>query len=219
MTNYWLIIHDLPSYKQHPDKIGLDRAIAERDRNFRTIRNEDRIIYYAKNKEAVGIFKVVSDLYPSDRELWERKAGEYYVYDIEPIYVAPMEKPCEIDPKIYGIKSLQGRTAVKLEREQYKNIKSRILGMDDPTSENGVISLFSKVHQFLGFTFIKKMQSKFPDCIAVKKRKDVRVEFEEPSSQFNHDPKGCDLIVCWEDDLGSTAQVKVLELKEIIYGH
>lgn len=29
----------------------------------------------------------------------------------------------------------------------------------------------------------------------------VRIEFEHKSSNFDHDPKGCDIIVCWEDNL------------------
>lgn len=220
MTNYWLIVHDYPSYQQHPDKIGLNKKHAEKDRIFRTIRDGDRIIYYAKNKEALGIFKVVSDMHPSERGCWDGKSGDYFVYDIKPIYVSPAAIPTTIDTTEYGIKSLQGRTAVKLTSNQFKNIKTKILGMEDPKSESGVVCLFSKMHQFLGFPFIKLIQNRFPDCIAIDNSgKEVKIEFEEPSDNFDHDAKKCDLIVCWKDTLGSLSEVQILELSDVIYGH
>ncbi|TET28191.1 MAG: EVE domain-containing protein [Candidatus Bathyarchaeum sp.] len=220
MTNYWFIIHDLWSYQKHPDKIGHSIRKAKRDKIFRRIKSEDRIIYYAKNRKVVGIFKVVSVMYLSKKGLWDGKAGQHYVYDIEPIHVSPMGFPIEIYPKKHGLLSLHGRTAIKLTRRQYKNIKSEILGIDDPKSESGVVSLFSKVHRELGFPILKVIRNRFPDCIAINEEgKEVRIEFEEPSGKFDHDPKGCDLIVCWEDNLGALAPVKVLELREFIYGH
>jgi hypothetical protein len=220
MTNYWLIVHDLPSYQEHPDKIGLATRKAKGDKNFKSIRNEDRIIYYAQNKQCIGLFKVVSKGYPSTKGLWGGKSGESYVYDIEPICVAPTENLVELDTKDYGIKSLHGRTAVKLTPDQYKNMKSRILGMDDPNSESGVVCLFSKIHRFLGFPFIKEIKDRFPDCIAIdEKGKTVRIEFEEPSSRFDHNEEECDYIVCWKDDSGGFTHLKIIELEELIYGH
>jgi hypothetical protein len=220
MTNYWLIVHDLPSYQQHPNKIGLSKGHAEKDKIFRTIKNGDRIIYYAKNKEALGIFKVVSDMHPSDRGCWGGKAGDHFVYDIEPVYVSPIGMPTPIDTTKHGIKSLHGRTAVRLTHSQFKDIKSEILGMDDPISESGVVCMFSKMHQFLGFPFLKSIQNRFPDCVAVNNSgKEVKIEFEEPSDKFDHDPKKCDLVVCWKDTLGSLSEVQILELSDFVYGH
>lgn len=220
MTNYWFIIHDLRSYQRHPDKIGRSIAKAKKDKIFSRIRNGDRIIYYGMDKRAIGIFKVVSKMHPSRKGLWGEKKGQHYVYDIEPIYVSPMGRPIEINPKEYDIHSLRGRTAIKLSRKQYKDIKSVILGVEDPKSESGVVSLFSKVHRELGFPFLRVIRGRFPDCIAVNKQgKEVRIEFEETSDKFDHDPKKCDFIVCWEDTIGALAQVEVLELKEFIYGH
>jgi len=220
MTNYWFIIHNPRSYQRHPDKIGLSVEKAKRDRIFRRIRNEDRIIYYVQKNRFVGIFQVVSDMHPSKKGLWGGDAGQHYVYDIEPIYVAPMGKPIEINPKEYGLFSLHGRTAIKLSREQYGSIKSAILGMDDPKSESGVVGLFSKLHKMLGFPFLKVIRNRFPDCIAVNSEgEEIRIEFEPKSSDFDHPPKKCDLIVCWDDDLRSLAKVEVLALKEVIYGY
>jgi hypothetical protein len=58
----------------------------------------------------------------------------------------------------------------------------------------------------------------FPDCIAkqIKDRKEVRIEFEYHSSDFvghKHPTDGCDIIVCWEDDI-KLAKPKVVALKE-----
>ena len=222
MTNYWFVIHDLWSYRKHPDKIGRGLRSAKRDKIFRGIRNGDRVIYYVKNKVVVGIFKVVSGMYLSKKGLWDRKAGQHYVYDIAPIYVAPTERPIRINPEDYNLQYKQ-RTAIKLTLEQYKNMVSDILGMDHPKFEIGVISLFAKVHRELGFPFLKVLRDKFPDCIAEnKKGKEVKIEFERKSSNFeaqDHDPKKCDYIVCWINDLGALAPIKVIELKELVYGH
>lgn len=219
MTNYWFIIHNLPDYQKHPDKIGRSLGKAKRDKIFRRINAGDRIVYYAQKRRVVGVFKVVSEMHPSKKGLWGGKVGQHYVYDIEPVYVSPMGFPFEVNPKDYGLDYLRGRTAIKLTRKQYKDIKSELLGINDPNSEAAVVSLFSKIHRELGFPFIKVIRNRFPDCIALNKEgKEVRIEFEEPSSRFDHDPKGCDLIVCWEDDLRALAPVEVLELKEFIYG-
>ena len=48
----------------------------------------------------------------------------------------------------------------------------------------------------------------------------VRIEFEYQSRNFqrhNHDPAGCDLIVCWEDNWPE-APLEVIELKSRVRG-
>ncbi len=143
------------------------------------------------------------------------------MYDIKPIYVLAPEKRVRINPEDYKIHHKQ-RTAVKLTREQYKNLVAALMGIGEPKFEAGVISLFSKMHRELGFSFLKLMRDKYPDCIAEKQGKDVRIEFERRSSDFenqDHNPEDCDYIVCWTDDLGALAPIEVIELKEAIYGH
>lgn len=47
---------------------------------------------------------------------------------------------------------------------------------------------------------------------------DIWIEFEFKSSQFKfhgHDPKECDMIVCWEHDW-KECPIEVIELKSII---
>ncbi|MDP2730504.1 MAG: winged helix-turn-helix domain-containing protein [Dehalococcoidales bacterium] len=90
-----------------------------------------------------------------------------------------------------------------------------------PLNENGVIFLFSKVHDKLGIN-IEAIQPGFPDAKGRRKvRKgweDIWIEFEFKSSQFKvhgHDPKGCDAIICWEHDW-KDCPIEVIELKSKI---
>ena len=91
-----------------------------------------------------------------------------------------------------------------------------------PTNENGVMYLFGSLALQLGFV-VMKVQTEFPDCEAFRHIGDnrwqhVRIEFEYESRNFlkhMHDPKGCDVIVCWKDNWRESP-VEVVELREII---
>lgn len=93
-----------------------------------------------------------------------------------------------------------------------------------PTSEMGVVFLFGALAPSLGYT-VESVGTRFPDCIAKRRLHEdgepwerVRVEFEFRSRNFlvhKHDPKGCDLIVCWEHDWPD-CPLEVLELKNEI---
>ncbi len=90
-----------------------------------------------------------------------------------------------------------------------------------PVNEMGVVALFAKVCEELGF-IIEEIRAAFPDCIA-RRRVDkgwerVAIEFEFKSGSFlthGHDAEGCDLIICWEHDW-DTCPVPVLALKPYI---
>jgi len=93
--------------------------------------------------------------------------------------------------------------------------------MYGPMNENGVIFLFSKIHKKLGI-IIEAIQPSYPDAKARRETprgwEDVWIEFEYKSSSFKihkHDPKECDIIVCWENDW-KDCPIEVIELKEII---
>lgn len=86
-----------------------------------------------------------------------------------------------------------------------------------PVNEQGVVMLFGMLAGKLGFR-VEMVQTAFPDCEARRKCADgkwreVRIEFEYVSSRFDHDPKGCDLVVCWEKDR-EIPGVEVMALKE-----
>lgn len=95
-----------------------------------------------------------------------------------------------------------------------------------PVNENGVIFLFSKVANDLNF-YVETIRTGFPDCIAKRyigngQWEEVRIEFEFASSNFvrhRHDPKECDVIVCWDHDwTGCPKKIEVIELKSAIQG-
>jgi hypothetical protein len=122
-------------------------------------------------------------------------------------------------------------TIFELKREQYRKIKSFLLGMNEPNNHEGVVALFSKAHRMLGYPFIKIIKQGFPDAVAEDcSGKEKNIEFEFDSADFlkdmekgKHDPNDCDVIVCWRERWGATRQYTrakrliVLEL-EPLYG-
>lgn len=76
-----------------------------------------------------------------------------------------------------------------------------------PINEQGVVVLFALICKDLDFK-IETIQTGFPDCTAHRKigpdkNQRVRIEFELNSRNFldhGHNPKECDIIVCWKHD-------------------
>ena len=87
-----------------------------------------------------------------------------------------------------------------------------------PSEEQGVVALFAVLLPELGFE-IEHIGASFPDCIAWRTggegRERVAIEFEFRSSGFDHDPRGCDLVVCWEADVALTG-AEVMELRTVV---
>src|SRR5947199_4898322 len=95
-----------------------------------------------------------------------------------------------------------------------------------PINEQGVVLLFGMLADDIGFS-VESIRVHYPDAIVIdyrsgKNTRGVRkyVEFEYLSSSFgrqNHDPKECDMIVCWEDDWENRPkELEVLELKVLL---
>jgi hypothetical protein len=79
-----------------------------------------------------------------------------------------------------------------------------------PTSEQEVVVLFALLLSRLPTRYeLDEVRQQFPDCLASRVEPDgtrspIRIEFELYASNFRlhgHDPNGCDLIICWEDDV------------------
>jgi hypothetical protein len=91
-----------------------------------------------------------------------------------------------------------------------------------PTNEVGVVMLFAAAALELGFA-VEAVKAGFPDCYAWRRVgqgrwRRVRIEFEYASANFRiheHDPRGCDLIVCWEHNWHKCS-VEVFDLKREI---
>jgi hypothetical protein len=91
-----------------------------------------------------------------------------------------------------------------------------------PINENGVIFLFGKVAEDLNM-YVEEIKPGFPDCIGRRFTgrgwERVAIEFEFNSRNFQthkHDPKGCDIIVCWEHDWPDCKDIEVIELRDRI---
>lgn len=90
-----------------------------------------------------------------------------------------------------------------------------------PINENGVIFLFGQVMQDLNM-YVEEIKPGFPDCVGRrfvgKGWERIRIEFEYQSHNFvahEHDPKDCDMIICWEHDWPG-CPIEVIELRDII---
>ncbi|OIP75375.1 MAG: hypothetical protein AUK06_01880 [Parcubacteria group bacterium CG2_30_36_18] len=90
-----------------------------------------------------------------------------------------------------------------------------------PVNEQGVIFLFSKVHDDLGIK-IEGIQQAYPDARGRRFNGrgwvEERIEFEYKASDFQthgHDIEKCDIIVCWINDW-QDCPIEVIELKNII---
>jgi len=89
----------------------------------------------------------------------------------------------------------------------------------EPTNEQGVIFLFGMASRHLGFDSIEYLGPDFPDCEGKRRisgrqqLQHVKIEFEFRSASYDHDPKGCDVIVCWEHNW-KECPLEVFELKK-----
>jgi hypothetical protein len=93
-----------------------------------------------------------------------------------------------------------------------------------PINEQGVVFLFGMICFEIGFV-VEAVGTGYPDCEAkrrIDKSRDkwerVKIEFEYLSSHFKdhgHNPKLCDVIVCWEHNWPD-CPLEVIELRSAI---
>ena len=91
-----------------------------------------------------------------------------------------------------------------------------------PVNEIGVVFLFGALCWQLGFV-VHRINPDFPDCEAMRrvagdKCQLSRIEFELESRNFRrhrHDPKKCDLIICWKHNWPQ-CPIEVLELRKVL---
>lgn len=152
--------------------------------------------------------EVSFDLFPN-KDRWPYKIWNRYIHLLS-------ERDYETIKK--AILSHKYETKIEVEEKTISDRLGPAFGSIDllfePVDEMGVVYLFARHHREIGFPFIVKLRSKFPDVIAIDvkgERKLVELEFR--STNFDHDPKGCDFVVCWIDDVEEKLKT---ELPEII---
>ena len=78
---------------------------------------------------------------------------------------------------------------------------------DEKFTHEEILFLFARIFQAIGFDAIKKVQTNYPDVIAIEDGVDKGIELEPLLSSFKHhlsardDLSLCDYIVCWKNDL------------------
>jgi hypothetical protein len=227
-TGFWFVRHGFEWYQENPRIISWNKEYAMKDSNWKAIKPGNKIVYYATKQPdhpepegLVGLFNVKSEVYEGNGDLR---------HDIEPLFYPITDdwKPKKLKlKKDLGFNSVLQGTVNKLTADEYRSIKREILGMDEPDSHEALVALFAKVHPFLGFPMIRKFQQAYPDVIAEDKDGKVwNIELEYDSDDFRrqeHDPKGCNQIVCWEDGWGNarkhtdSRKLRILALKPL-YG-
>jgi len=91
-----------------------------------------------------------------------------------------------------------------------------------PIGEQGVVFLFGRLAPRLGF-HVEHVRVRFPDCLARRRGKTCRIEFEQWASsyaQHRHPANGADVIVCWENDWESRPKkyrhIEIIDLKKYV---
>ena len=86
-----------------------------------------------------------------------------------------------------------------------------------PEKEQGVVFLFAHLARRRFGLRVERVQQGFPDCIAYRAGRRVRIEFEYRSSNFathGHDATKCDWIVCWIHDWPAhPKRLRIVELR------
>ncbi len=102
-------------------------------------------------------------------------------------------------------------------------IKRLNIGMKylDHTNEQFVVGIFSRVHEKLGFKYITRLKTSYPDAEVEDDQGNIKkIEFEFNSSSFKtHEELAelCDIIVCWHDDLNEQWKQKYADIEIISF--
>jgi len=124
-------------------------------------------------------------------------------------------------------KEFEAAISRKFRLDSLESRRERLVGpglnfrgfLHEPIGEQGVVFLFGMVAKELGF-IVESVATGYPDCLAKRRvakdrYKSVAIEFEFQSRNFyihGHDPKGCEVIVCWEHNWPE-CPLEVIELK------
>jgi len=146
----------------------------------------------------------------------EYKMLEYHAKELNTTIYAIVKSL--LNAFLYSIKpTIIKQAEISFKRRTLSRLNGKIKGLKRqvefiPKNELGVILLFGRYYDYLGFQVLD-VHSRYPDCIAIKNGKRIRIEFEYKTSNFiihNHDLNGVDLVICWIKD--TELPIEILEL-------
>ena len=104
---------------------------------------------------------------------------------------------------------MQKKETIRLLEERIKEAAGRIrnkVPLKRVLNEWEVVFLLGAIAKEAGFQLFQGSDN-YPDAILEVKTEtetvQIRTELEYRASRFNHKPEGCDLIICWREDMGS----------------
>jgi len=133
---YWLIIHDLEAFEQHPDFIGKEKRFSKK---IESVSKGDKIVYYATGDSViVGTFDIIGN-----KQTWENDEswrGPHVTMKIKkrrlapsPLYIKIHDLIKNIDPPLsifpdrkFAPIKLKDRTAVQLTEGDFRTIEKFI---------------------------------------------------------------------------------------------
>lgn len=190
----------IPSWNQVKFETGIpDSTFKKRLGNIKLKTIETYYKWLKKNKPRSQNLKVV----------------EKYLSGEDKPDVSPVAKEETSRTKLRVSEKTEGRTYGK--PLNYENL---VYG---PANEQGVVLLFAIMSKHLRYNIEGVWQDSFPDCEATRverggRRRRVKIEFEYKSKDFvshGHDPNGCDVLVCWEDNWKDhPSNIEVIELSK-----
>ena len=117
---------------------------------------------------------------------------ERWVYTIWKHYIHPLSAR-DFETIKTAVSSRRYEVPVEVEEKTISERLGPAFGTIDllfePVDEMGLVYLFARHHREIGFPFIVKLRSKYPDVIAIDTKGERKlIELEFRSSSFNHDP-------------------------------
>jgi len=190
----------------------------ENPSTFYFFKNPDKKAYELAGLFALELEKKV-EAFRNEREPIEKQIQEIrhknrmvnnYLSNLQNMnaseWVEHLKRIAEEDPRLY--EDFMKKTLTPLQKEFIEELNKNPLTLKEffkgtPTTESKVREIFNTFHYMFGFKILK-CEERFPDYLLFRNGKEIKAEAELYASNFlqhHHNPKGCDMIVCWENNI------------------
>lgn len=174
---------------------------------------------YLDFKRLLFTDKITFQLFP-DKDRWRYVVWNHYIYQLSASDLALIRR---------ALTDSQFLTKVDFQESEVKVLANRLGApvesaslLFEPIDEMGVVYLFAGYHKRLGFPFVVRLRSKFPDAYVIDSNGDQKtIELQFKASDFERDGHpldGCDYIICWENDWEDAPKgsPKIIPLREAL---